>query len=48
MNNPTPGQRAYERDVAKRPLYHDGKARPSWGGLPDYVQATWERNLTDR
>lgn len=33
----TPGQIAYEQDVAKNPIYHDGKPRPTWGRLSEAV-----------
>ncbi len=44
----TPGQIAYEADVALMPLYHDGARRKSWDQLRDYEQATWEKNPTPR
>jgi hypothetical protein len=42
------GQRAYERDLAKRPKYHDGAARPKWNELCEVARWSWERNPTDR
>ena len=43
---PTAGQRAYERDVALHPTYHNGQPRPAWERLPDYARESWERNPT--
>jgi hypothetical protein len=44
----TPGQHAYERDVARRPTYDDGAPRKRWEELPDYAQYSWEHNPTER
>jgi hypothetical protein len=33
----------YEADVAKRPLYHDGKPRKTWGQLSDIARWSWGR-----
>jgi len=44
----TAGQKAYERDIAKRPNYHDGTPRKSWTELPEWAQWSWNRNPTDR
>lgn len=44
----TPGQIAYETDVAQMPFYHDGGTRKTWSQLRDYEQATWEKNPTPR
>jgi hypothetical protein len=44
----TPGQRAYERDLARQPSYHDGKPRPAWSDLWDVAKWSWDRNPTDR
>lgn len=42
------GQQAYERDLARRPRYHDGTPRVSWERLSDIARWSWERNPTDR
>lgn len=42
------GQLAYERDVARKPTYHDGTPRPAWESLDDVKRLSWERNPTDR
>ena len=42
------GQVAYERDVAREPLYHDGTSRATWVGLDDIARESWERNPTVR
>jgi hypothetical protein len=44
----TPGQLAYERDLARKPLYHDGSARPTWADLWAAAKDSWERNPNDR
>ena len=44
----SPGQVAYERDVAREPLYHDGTPRSTWAGLDDTARESWERNPTVR
>lgn len=44
----TPGQLAYERDVAIQPLYHDGTQRRTWEQVSDHIRQSWERNPTDR
>jgi hypothetical protein len=44
----TPGQLAYEKDVETLPVYHDGKPRPGWKELKEWVQYSWERNPTPR
>lgn len=44
----SPGQAAYDADVAAEPLYVDGKPRKTWDELPDYCKAQWERNPTPR
>jgi hypothetical protein len=48
MATMTPGRAAYERDLAKRPLYHDGSKRPAWAQLDPVAQWSWQRNPTDR
>ena len=51
MQAKSPGQIAYEADLARHPLYDDGSSRPSWDALarifPEAL-ATWERNSTPR
>lgn len=44
----TPGQQAYERDVAETPLYPDGSKRKTWGQLDSVCKWSWERNPTER
>lgn len=44
----TPGQIAYEIDVAKTPTYEDCSKRKTWAQLGDAERATWERNPTAR
>jgi hypothetical protein len=51
----TPGQLAYERDLAKVPLYPAdcgvgfmGTPRPTWDQLSKIARWSWERNPTDR
>lgn len=39
----SPGQLAYEADVARRPIYHDGSARKRWEQLDAVMQWSWER-----
>lgn len=46
--NPSPGQRAYDRDLIRSPLYHDRTRRPSWDQLGAIARWSWERNPTDR
>lgn len=40
------GQAAYERDLAKQPLYHDGTPRPAWSALWPVARWSWERDPT--
>jgi len=40
----TPGRRAYEDDVRRRPFYETGEPRVSWDALPEYACQSWERN----
>ena len=40
----TPGQRAYESDVAERPVYHDGTPRRTWEQLHPVARWSWERS----
>jgi hypothetical protein len=44
----TPGQSAYERDLAQQPSYHDDSKRPTWDKLGAIARWSWERNPTDR
>ena len=37
------GRYAYEADIAVRPLYHDGKPRPSWDQLSEIARWSWTR-----
>ena len=39
----TPGQKAYESNVAKNPTYHDGKPRKSWEKLSKIARESWEK-----
>lgn len=39
----TPGQLAYEADVAARPKYHDGTPRRPWADLCPIARWSWER-----
>lgn len=44
----TPGEIAYEADVAARPFYDDGTRRKRWHELNDQTRQSWERNPTPR
>lgn len=51
----TPGQLAYEEDLARQPLHHDGTLRPTWMELEriygcnvQAIRDSWERNPTPR
>lgn len=44
----TPGQIAYEEDVRRKPLYHDGTPRKTWAQLPEWAAWGWERCPTPR
>ena len=44
----TPGQRAYEQDVAARPFYEDGTRRKTWAQLGEVEHLSWERSPTPR
>ena len=35
------GRRLYEADLAERPHYHTGEARPSWDRLGQWARSTW-------
>lgn len=37
------GKAAYEADVARRPLYHDGKPRKTWDQLGQVEQSSWDQ-----
>jgi hypothetical protein len=39
----SPGQLDYERDVARRPTYHDGRPRATWDELSDIARWSWEK-----
>jgi hypothetical protein len=40
------GQQAYEADLRRQPLYHDGTPRPAWASLWRVAQDSWNRNPT--
>lgn len=40
----TPGQLAYEANVAASPTYHDGTPRRAWADLTDAIRDNWERH----
>jgi hypothetical protein len=42
------GKEAYEEDVRRSPLYHDGSPRKVWDQLSEAVQWSWNRNPTPR
>lgn len=44
----TPGQMAYERDLALMPFYCDGRPRRQWSQLESVTKTTWERNPQPR
>jgi len=44
----TPGQMAYEIDVANTPNYPDGAPRPGWEKLGQLERSSWEKNPTPR
>lgn len=44
----TPGQLAYEADVALRPTYDKGEPRKLWDALGPLERSTWEKNPTPR
>lgn len=35
------GRRLYEADVARSPLYHDGRPCKTWGDLGDIARSSW-------
>lgn len=39
----SPGQLAYEADVARRPTYDDGSPRKRWEQLDANMQWSWQR-----
>ena len=43
---PNLGREAYERDVARRPNYHDGTRRAPWHMLSPIARWSWERPLS--
>lgn len=48
INRATPGQRAYESEIAVKPFYNDGGARKPWSKLDSLERSTWEKNPTPR
>jgi hypothetical protein len=48
MSIKTPGQIAYEQDVALLPTHHNGDAREPWAKLSAIVRESWERDPTPR
>lgn len=44
----TPGQIAYEADLALCPRYPDGAPRRTWTQLDTLARSTWEKNPTPR
>lgn len=44
----SPGQIAYETELAAWPLYHDGAKRRTWDRLGEIERLSWERNPTPR
>lgn len=44
----TAAQLAYEADVSRCPLYHDGSPRVGWDRLSAVARWSWERNPTPR
>jgi hypothetical protein len=44
----TPGQLAYEADLANRRTYADGSLRPCWENLNKYAKMSWEANPTPK
>lgn len=43
----SPGQIAYEAEIAERPRYLTGAKRPSWSELKQKHRDAWERNALD-
>lgn len=37
------GQIAYEKDLLKVPIYHDGTDRPAWDETPEWQKNAWEQ-----
>lgn len=48
MPEKSPGQIAYETELAIMPNYEDGKPRRLWSELPEHSRQSWERNPTPR
>lgn len=44
----SPGQIAFENDVAMMPTYDDGSARHKWSEIGDMARLSWERNPSPR
>ena len=38
------GRAAYEADVSREPVYHDGMPRPTWDKLSDLARWQWNRH----
>ena len=45
--NEQAARKEYENDVARRPTYHDGTARNTWGQLSDIAKYSWMRPMPD-
>ena len=45
IEQPT-GRTLYDRDVARRPNYHDGTPRKQWDELSDIARWSWNRPQT--
>ena len=41
--NKSRGQLDYESDLARRPLYHDGRRRKTWNQLGEVERWSWDR-----
>lgn len=41
--NKTQGENAYESDVKRKPVYHDGTPRKHWVELSEIARRSWER-----
>lgn len=42
----TKGQLDYEKDVKRKPTYHDGTTRKEWEQLSSVAKWSWERSKT--
>ena len=45
MNTKSHGREAYNEDLRKRPVYHDGKPRKTWEQLCPIARYSWERPI---